>query len=249
MHPIIEVKDLSVSYGPAPALWDVTLSIFKGELVGVIGPNGAGKSTFLKALLGFVPVISGSVSFLEKAPPSKEVAYVPQAQSVDWNFPMSALEVVMMGGYFEMNALKWPTKAVKERALKIMEELGLKDLASRHISALSGGQKQKLFIARALMQEANLYLLDEPFVGIDHTTQEQLLSLFKTMRSQGKTLVIVHHDLSSVESIFDSVILLNTYLVASGKVKDIFTLATLEKAYGQSQTILSQLLEASKKGR
>jgi manganese/zinc/iron transport system ATP- binding protein len=240
MKSVIEVKDLSVSYGASPALWDISLKFPKGELIGVMGPNGAGKSTLLKAILGHIPKISGEVTFLEKA------SYVPQAQSVDWNFPILALEVVMMGAYLEMNLLKWPTKAIKERALQIMQDLGMKEFASCHISELSGGQKQKLFIGRALMQKATLYLLDEPFVGIDHTTQEQLITLFKKMRDEGKTLVIVHHDLNSAQEIFDSIVLLNTYLVAAGPTKSVFNMENLKKAYGQSETLLEQLLKVSK---
>jgi manganese/zinc/iron transport system ATP- binding protein len=145
-----------------------------------------------------------------------------------------------------MNLLKWPTKAIKERALQIMQDLGMKEFASCHISELSGGQKQKLFIGRALMQKATLYLLDEPFVGIDHTTQEQLITLFKKMRDEGKTLVIVHHDLNSAQEIFDSIVLLNTYLVAAGPTKSVFNMENLKKAYGQSETLLEQLLKVSK---
>lgn len=245
-QPVIEVKGLSVSYGKSPVLWDINLTLFSNELIAVIGPNGAGKSTFLKALLGFVPLLSGSIAFFDKEPLSKvqsKVAYVPQAQSVDWNFPINCLEVVMMGAFFEMNAFKWASKKIKEKAKAIMDQLGILELSKRPISELSGGQKQKLFIARALMQDAELYLLDEPFVGIDHTTQEQLLSLFKKMRDLGKTLVIIHHDLNSVESIFDSIVLLNTYLVASGPTKETFNASNLQKTYGQSETILSEILK------
>ena len=245
----MKVKDLTVSYGDGHALWDVSFSAKKGELIGIIGPNGAGKSTLIKAILEFIKPVSGSVHFfngktLKEA--RERIVYVPQVQSIDWSFPITALEVVVMGDYHKRKFLRWPTKASRQKAIEILNMLKMGDLKDRHISELSGGQKQKLFIARALMQEGDVYFFDEPFSGIDHTTQSELIELFRKLADEGKTLFVVHHDLSSVESIFDRVLILNTYLVACGKCEEVFTYENLQKAYGYSETILSKLLDASK---
>ena len=249
MQNSLEVKDLTVNYGNCPALWDISFSLKSGQTVGIVGPNGAGKSTLIKAILQFVQPLSGEVTFFDgqilKAA-RKKIAYVPQAQSIDWDFPITALEVVVMGDYHSSSFLKWPTFKSRKKALQLLEQLGLLSLANRHISELSGGQKQKLFVARALMQEAELYFFDEPFAGIDHTTEKQILDIFKKLAAEGKTLLIVHHDLATVETNFDHLILLNTQLVASGPCKEIFTFENLRKAYGHSDSILDKLLGVSK---
>ncbi|MDN3505050.1 MAG: metal ABC transporter ATP-binding protein [Rhabdochlamydiaceae bacterium] len=249
MKNSLQVKDLTVNYGNYPALWDINFSLTSGQLVAIVGPNGAGKSTLIKAILQFVQPLSSEVTFfdgmsLKEA--RKKIAYVPQTQSIDWEFPITAIEVVIMGDYHQSSFLKWPKASSRKKALNLLKELGLESLANRHISELSGGQKQKLFVARALMQSADLYFFDEPFAGIDHTTEKQILEIFKKLAKEGKTLLVVHHDLSTVESNFDHLILLNTQLVACGPCKEVFNFENLRKAYGHSDSILGKLLGVKK---
>lgn len=245
----LKTHNLTVSYGKDTALWDVSFTIHPGKLVGILGPNGAGKSTLIKAILEFTQILSGSVEFfggLRLKQARKRIAYVPQAQSVDWEFPITAFEVVLMGAYHSYSFFKRFSAQSKIKARQLLEQFGMQHLSNCPISDLSGGQKQKLFIARALMQDADLYFLDEPFAGIDHTTQQQILTLFKHMRDEGKTLIMVHHDLATVEEIFDEIILLNTYLVACGPAATVFTHENLQKTYGHGETILEKLLRVSK---
>lgn len=234
MNAAIEVRDLTVAYQDKPVLWDIDLDVPSGVLMAVVGPNGAGKTTFVKALLGLVRPAAGQIRMLgdpyEKR--RREVAYVPQRGSVDWDFPTSALDVVMMGLYGRLGWIRRPGRRERERAMKALEKVGMQDFAKRQIRQLSGGQQQRVFLARALVQEAEIYLMDEPFQGVDATTERAIISLLRNLREQGKTLLVVHHDLQTVTEYFDHVLLLNVRRIASGPVPDAFTEENLRLTYG-----------------
>jgi ABC-type Mn/Zn transport systems, ATPase component len=241
----LSVQHLSLYYGKTPALWDVTFDIPKGTLVAIVGPNGAGKSSLIKSCLKLLPTASGSVSFfglpLEKV--RKKIAYVPQRESVDWDFPITVFDLVLMGSYNRLSLFKFPSMKEKEEARKVLEITGLSAYADRQIGQLSGGQQQRAFIARALLQDADIYFLDEPFNGIDQATQLHLIEILKELKGRGKTILIVQHDLKSVHGLFDWVILLNRSLIACGSVEQTFTHAHLENAYGKHFDLLNQALE------
>lgn len=240
MTTSINIKGLSVSYGRKRVLTNIFLEIKDHSVYGVIGPNGAGKSTLFKSILGLIEMNSGEIKIFgeELEDVRKQIAYVPQKDEVDWNFPATVNDIVLMGRY--------PFKKIFERLSKIdleiadnaMEELGIIDLKDRQIGALSGGQQQRVFLARALTQQADIFLLDEPFVGVDMTTEEKIIQILKDLSKQGKTLLVVHHDLSSVESYFDKVILLNQRLIAAGDTSITFVPENISKAYGPQLTIL-----------
>jgi len=234
MKPAIEIFDLTAAYKYKPVLWDIDLTIPEGVLMAVIGPNGAGKSTLLKAMLGIIKPVAGTVRFFGYSYEEnrKLVAYVPQKGSVDWDFPTTVIDVVMMGSYGRLGWFKRPGRKEKKQAYEAIEKVGLIDYTRRQISQLSGGQQQRVFLARALMQEAEIFLLDEPFQGVDVTTEKSIIKILKDLRSQGKTVVVVHHDLQTVESYFDRVALLNIRLMASGAVSEVFNPANLERTYG-----------------
>lgn len=236
----IRVEKLIVHYDKTPVLWEVDFSIPKGVLVGVIGPNGAGKSTLLKTLLGVTQPTSGRISFQKQ---EKKLAYVPQRTTVDWNFPINVLDVVLMGRYGKLGLLKWPKKEDRLAAQEALEKVGMLGLAKRQISELSGGQQQRVFFARALLQDADLYFLDEPFAGIDMATERALMKLLTELKAESKTLLVVHHDLTTVKSYFDWVVLLNTCLIADGPTSEVFTQEMIKRAYGSS----SYLFEEAKK--
>lgn len=243
----LEVEHLSVYYHTHPVLWDVTCTVPEKQLVGIVGPNGAGKSTFVKALLNLVSPSSGKILFFgeQYKQAKKNIAYIPQKNSVDWQFPITAFDVVLMGCYQSLGWFKKPRKEDKERAFHYLEKLEMGSFAKRQIGELSGGQQQRLFIARALMQEASVLFLDEPFVGIDHTTECFLLDLFKSLVKNGKTIFVVHHDLSRIKEYFDWTILLNTRLVKSGKTQEVFTMENLCETYGNKEEILEKALMLS----
>ena len=238
----IKIEQLSVNYDKTPVLWDIHCSIPEGKLVGVIGPNGAGKSTLLKTLLGMTDPLSGKVEFfgqpLKKV--RRRVAYVPQRSSVDWDFPITVFELVLMGRYGKLGFLKRPKMADKEAAKQALEMVGMLPFAHRQISQLSGGQQQRIFIARALLQDADLYLMDEPFAGVDLATEKAIISLMDKLKAQGKTLLVVHHDLTTVDAYFDWVIMLNTCLIASGPVAEVFNQETILRTYGRSSALLDE---------
>lgn len=236
----IEVQQLTVNYEKTSALWDLHFSIPKGRLVGIIGPNGAGKSTLLKALLGIVKPLTGKIQL------SGSVAYVPQKGSIDWDFPITVFDVVLMGRYRLLKGLKWYRKADKQAALSILEKLGMQELASRQISELSGGQQQRLFIARALMQDAEIYLLDEPFAGVDKVSEGVIMKILQELKEKEKTILVVHHELSSAAHYFDSALLLNTSLVASGDIDQVLTPKLLSRAYGQDEVLFDEAWRLSK---
>lgn len=242
-HPhALQVEQLSVTYDKTPILWDISLTVPAGRIIGIVGPNGAGKSTLIKSILGLVQPLSGKISFFGK--PLKEaklkIAYIPQRESVDWQFPITVQELVLMGRYGELGLFRRPRPADYQAVVHYLEVVGLTAFKDRQISQLSGGQQQRAFLARALIQEAEIYFLDEPFVGIDAATEQLMIQLMKKMAQEGKTLLIVHHDLSSVENLFSWLILLNLRLIASGEVHKVFTPYYLKQAYGKSFELLNQ---------
>ncbi|MEM6477484.1 MAG: metal ABC transporter ATP-binding protein [Pseudomonadota bacterium] len=232
--PALEVAGLTVSYGQKPAVFSVDAAFPRGQMSAIIGPNGAGKSTLLKAALGILPRLSGDVRVLGK--PLEEaraaIAYVPQRASIDWDFPTSALDVVEMGLYRRVGLLGRLTGALKAQALACLDRVGMADFARRQIGQLSGGQQQRVFLARALAQNAELYLLDEPFAGVDAATERAIIDVLRGLRDEGKAVIAVHHDLASVRSYFDHVLMINVRRVAEGPVDTTFTAQTLQAAYG-----------------
>lgn len=243
VEPVIQVQNLTVSYHHKPVLWDVNFALPQGQIIGVIGPNGSGKTTLLKSIMGLLPVDTGEVKLFGL--PLKKVrgriSYVPQRESVDWDFPANIEDVVLMGRYRKDNLFKPLNKRDKEVAKEAMEQVGLLDLAKRPIAQLSGGQQQRVFIARALAQQADLYLMDEPFVGVDAATEDAILKLLTKMRDEGKTVIIVHHDLQTAYSFFDSIVLLRTRLIAAGPKQEVFTTKNLQDAYGGRLSVLSRI--------
>ncbi len=244
--PPVEVHDMTVAYHRKPVLWDIDLILPEGKLVGVIGPNGAGKSTLLKAILGLVPMVSGRVEIYGRpyAESRRLVGYVPQRESVDWDFPVDALGVVEMGLYGRLGWFRRPGRAEREKAMGCLRQVGMADLARRQISQLSGGQQQRVFLARALAQEARIYFMDEPMAGVDAATEEAVIGILQELRSSGKTVVVVQHDLQTVPAYFDHVILLNLRLVAAGPTSEVFTAENLRHTYGGRLTILDEAAHA-----
>ncbi|MFG0265693.1 MAG: metal ABC transporter ATP-binding protein [Rhodopirellula sp. JB055] len=245
----LKVDDLTVAYHRKPVIWDVELEIPAGNLVGIVGPNGAGKSTLLKAAMDLIPRASGRVEFFGQ-PYSKSrgrVGYVPQRESVDWDFPVDALDVVTMGLYRQLGWCIPVRKKHRDMAREALARVGIADLAHRQISQLSGGQQQRTFLARALVQNADLYLMDEPLAAVDAATEAAIIDLLRQMRADGKTAVVIHHDLQSVPDYFDYVVLLNMRVVASGKTKDVFTSENLQKTYGGRLTLLDEATEAMRR--
>jgi manganese/zinc/iron transport system ATP- binding protein len=230
----VAVRDLTVAYRETPVLWDVDLTIPEGRLVAIVGPNGAGKSTLIKAVLNLVPTTSGTVSIYGK-PYAKQrqiVGYVPQRGSVDWDFPTNALDVVQMGLYGQLGWIRRPGNRERRIAMECLEKVGMADFATRQISQLSGGQQQRVFLARALAQDARVYLMDEPFAGVDATTEKAIIDVLRELRERNRTLVVVHHDLETVREYFDWLVLLNVRIIASGPVDDTFTLENMQATYG-----------------
>ena len=248
--PAIEVHDLTVSYHAKPVLWDIDVEIPAGKLVGVVGPNGAGKSTLLRAILGLVRPASGWVRI--HGEPLRRGAhgcgYVPQRESVDWEFPVSVLDVVKMGTYGRLGWFRRPGARERERAMHCLEQVGIADLAKRQISELSGGQQQRVFLARALAQDARVYLMDEPFAGVDAATEAAIFEVLRELRASGRTVVVVHHDLQTVEEYFDHVLLLHLRLVAAGSIETTFTRENLLATYGGRLTLLDEAAEAVRRG-
>ena len=244
----LEVKQLSFNYEKTSVLWDINFSIPEEIIVGILGPNGAGKSTLLKTILGLIKPLSGTVSFFNQSlsQVQKKVGYVPQRSSVDWDFPITAFDLVMMGRYGKMGFLKWATKKDKEAVHQALEMVEMGPFRDRQIGKLSGGQQQRLFIARALVQNADIYFLDEPFSGIDIATEKALTLLFNHLKKQSKTLLIVHHDLSTAQTYFDWVILLNTCLIAVGPTSETLNEQNISRTYGQNSHLLNEALLKSK---
>lgn len=228
------VRDLTVAYQDAPVLWDVDVDVLSGSCTAIVGPNGAGKSTLLKAILGLVPIASGSIQLLGQSPKSgrRAIAYVPQRSAVDWDFPIDVLGVTMMGTYPRLGWFRRPGKRERALAIQSLERVGMADFATRQIGMLSGGQQQRVFLARALAQDASMLILDEPFAGVDASSEQAIVTVLHELRAAGKTILAVHHDLDSAATYFDRAILLNVRIVSAGLVQDTLTRSNLELAYG-----------------
>ena len=222
----IEIRNLTVAYGENIALENFNLDIEAGSLMALVGPNGAGKSTLIKTILKFLKQITGEIKIN-----GKTLAYVPQRNSVDWDFPTTLFDVVEMGCYGRVGLFKRVNKEEKQKVLKAIEQVGMLDFKDRQISELSGGQQQRAFIARALVQEADIYLMDEPFQGVDSTTEKSIVDILKKIKSDGKTLLVVHHDLQTVPTYFETVTFINKTVIASGKVEKVFTQENIDITY------------------
>lgn len=230
----LDVSGLTVAYRRTPAVWNVDFKAVPGSLTAILGPNGAGKSTFLKGALGLVPTLQGRIGAfgLPINKNRRRIAYVPQRESVDWEFPATALDVVTMGLYRSIGWFRPIRRHHKEAALEALAQLGMADFANRQIGQLSGGQQQRVFLARALAQDADLYLMDEPLAGVDAATERTIVNLLRYLASSGKTALVVHHDLSTVKEYFDQALLLNVRHIASGPVDEAVTEDTLQRTYG-----------------
>ncbi|MFP4321603.1 MAG: metal ABC transporter ATP-binding protein [Anaerolineales bacterium] len=230
----LSVDDLTVAYNSKPAIWDVDLEVPEGVLMAIVGPNGAGKSTFLKAVLNLVPRAAGTVRFYGKpyAQARSLVGYVPQRGSVDWDFPTSVLDVVMMGLYGKLGWFRRPGSRERDLALHALDQVGMADYAGRQISQLSGGQQQRTFLARALVQDAQIYFMDEPFAAVDAVTERAIVDILRELRAHDKTVLVVHHDLQTVADYFDWVALLNVEIIASGPTSAVYTPENLRRTYG-----------------
>ena len=231
---VLQVEELNASYRKQQVLNHVSFEVHSGSLTSIVGPNGAGKSTLLKVMLELHPKLSGHVSFfgstLNKM--KTRIGYVPQRGSVDWDFPTHALDVVMMGLYGQIGWLKRPKRHHKEMAMESLDAMGMADYADRQISQLSGGQQQRVFLARALVQNADLYFMDEPLAGVDAATERAIMDTLKKLKMAGKTVMVVHHDLQTVEDYFDHVLLLNRTVIAHGRTEDVFTKDNVARTYG-----------------
>jgi manganese/zinc/iron transport system ATP- binding protein len=246
---ILDVHDVTVAYHRKPVLWNIDLAITEPSLVAVVGPNGAGKSTLIRAILGLMPLAGGRVLFngLPISGQRERIGYVPQRESVDWDFPIDVLDVVLMGTYGRLGWCRRPGRKERELARQCLDKVGLAALEGRQIGQLSGGQQQRTFLARALAQQADLYFMDEPLAGVDAATERVVLSLLQELRGQGKTVVVVHHDLRTVVQYFDKVVLLNVRMIAFGPTQQVFTEGNLRKTYGGRLAILDaagQAIEA-----
>lgn len=248
-QPALQVHQLTVNFDKTPVLWDISLEIPSGKLVGIIGPNGAGKSTFIKTALGLIAPLSGKVSFFGQPLKDvrKQIAYVPQRGSVDWDFPITVRSLVLMGRYGRLGLFRRPRKADWAAADHYLESVGMESYGERQISQLSGGQQQRVFIARALLQEADIYFLDEPLAGVDKASEKAIIEIIKRLRDRGKTVFVVHHDLNTAEQFFDWAILLNMRLVACGPMNEVFTPQLLNTAFGKNTSLFDEALKISQK--
>lgn len=245
----LSVYDLTVAYHRKPVIWDIGFDVPAGSLIGIVGPNGAGKSTLLKAVMELTPRASGRIQVFGKSyrQSRHRVGYVPQRESVDWDFPVDALDVVTMGLYGQIGWCMPVRKKHRELAMQALTRVGIADLAHRQISQLSGGQQQRTFLARALVQNADLYLMDEPFAAVDAATERAIVQILRDMKEEGKTAVVIHHDLQTVPEYFDYVVLLNMRIVAHGPVQEVFTSENLQKTYGGRLTLLDEVSEAMRR--
>jgi manganese/zinc/iron transport system ATP- binding protein len=238
----VEVRGLTVAYHKKPVLNNIDFSVPKGKLIGIIGPNGAGKSTLIKAILGLIPRSAGEITIFNKpySPKSKKVGYVPQRGSVDWDFPTNSLDVVLMGRYGHIGWFKRPSKKDIRLANECLRKVGMDSFANRQISQLSGGQQQRIFLARALAQDAEVYFMDEPFAGVDAATEKAIIALLNELKEQGKTVLVVHHDLQTVKEYFDWTILLNKRMIQCGPTEKVFTIDNLQLTYGGKLAFLEK---------
>lgn len=231
----IEIKHLNVSYYDHLVLNDINLNIPKGVMCAISGPNGAGKTTLVKSILNFIPHLTGSIKINGKDLKKEidNISYVPQKESVNWQFPTTVSDVVLMGTYRELGWFKRPGKTQKDKANQAMKQLGILDLVNKEIASLSGGQQQRVFLARMLCQDADIIFLDEPLVGIDKKSEQIIMNILNQLKEEGKTIIVVHHDLATIEKYFDYLVLVNHKIVTSGYVKDIFTPDNINQAYGE----------------
>jgi manganese/zinc/iron transport system ATP- binding protein len=239
----LAIHDLTVAYQRKPVVWDIDYEAAAGRLIAIVGPNGAGKSTLIKASLNLVPRISGEVLFFgaQYKRVRHRVAYVPQRTTVDWDFPVSALDVVAMGLYRQIGWFRPVTRKYRQQALSALERVGMHDFARRQISQLSGGQQQRVFLARALAQGAELYLMDEPFAGVDAATEQAIIGVLRELRTAGQTVIVVHHDLQTVSEYFDDVVMMNMRLIAAGSVESVLTAENLRRTYGGKLSLIDQV--------
>ena len=230
---VIKINDLTVAYEEKPVLWDIDLDIKKGVLMAIVGPNGAGKSTLIKTMLNLIKPVTGYISFFDSSYKSQrsKIAYVPQRGSVDWDFPTTALDVVEMGRYGKIGWIKRIGQTDREAAKGAIKQVGMEGFENRQISQLSGGQQQRIFLARALVQDAEIYFLDEPFQGVDAKTEKSIIEILKKLRDEGKTVIVVHHDLQTVEEYFDYITFINISVISTGMVKEKFTRENIDKTY------------------
>ena len=243
----LDICQVTFNYDKTPVLWDVSFFVPTSSVAGLVGPNGAGKSTLIKIVMNMIKPISGQIKCFGN--PIKKVlskvAYVPQKESVDWDFPITVLDLVLMGRYRHLGMLRWPRKADKVAAIKYLKFVEMDKYASRQINQLSTGQQQRVFIARALIQEADLYLMDEPFSGVDASTEKIIMDLFHQLKAQGKTIFVVHHDLNTVCKYFDWIVMLNTRTIAYGEVNKIFNKDTINRTYGKTNTLFEEVMQLS----
>lgn len=230
---IIHVEDLTIAYHDRPVIWDVDLDIAENSRTVIIGPNGAGKSTLIKGMLGLIKPLSGYVTMMGKPYNKvyKEVAYMPQQGDVNWDFPTTVLDVVMMGLYVHLGWIRRPKRGDREIAMKALEKMGMEEFADRQIAKLSGGQKQRVFLARAIAQNARIYFMDEPLAGVDIKTEGIIMETIREFQEQGKTVIVVHHDLNTVEKYFDHVVMINKRVIAAGPLETVFTKENIATAY------------------
>lgn len=243
MSTAIEAHNLTVIYHRKPVLWNIDFELPEGKIIGVMGPNGAGKSTLVKAILGLVPLNSGYARVFGEPFEAVRgrVSYIPQRQTIDWDFPATVSDVVLMGRYQKRGLFGRITAEDKRITQEALEQVSMQAYANRQISQLSGGQQQRVFLARALAQQADLYLLDEPFVGVDASTEASIMDMIRKLRDQGKTIVVVHHDLHTAKEYFDWIVLLNASLLGAGPLDEVFTDERLRATYSGKLTVLSQV--------
>jgi len=252
-HPAdapLSIHDMTVAYHRKPVLWNVDYIAPRGKLIAIVGPNGSGKTTLIKAVLDLVPRVSGSVRFFGAAYRKQRarVGYVPQRETVDWDFPIDALQVVAMGLYRKIGWFRPVTRPYREMAWDALRRVGMGDYAHRQISQLSGGQQQRVFLARALVQDADVYLMDEPLAGVDAASEQAIIAILRELRGRGKTVIVVHHDVQTVQEYFDHVILMNMRIVAAGPAAEVFTPENLRKTYGGKLALLEQVGQQMKLG-
>lgn len=235
----LRVHNLTVAYHNKPVLWQVSATIKSGVMLAIVGPNGAGKTTLLKTMLGLIAPVAGTVSFFDGtyAQHRTRIAYVPQRTSVDWDFPATVFDIVLMGRYGHIGWFKRPAQSDYDAAIHALEQVGMSAYAQHTINQLSGGQQQRVFLARALVQNADLYLMDEPFVGVDMATEQMLVQLLKKLRDAGKTIIIVHHDLQTLRDYFDWVWLINVRSIACGPLDEVVTQENMYTTYGRDMSV------------
>lgn len=245
----IEIHDLTVSYQQKPVLYGVDLEVEEGSLVGIIGPNGAGKSTLIKTMMDMIQPSGGFVRIYggDRKKGIKRIGYVPQRESVDWDFPVTVLDVVLMGRYGHRGWIRRIGKEDRRIALECLDQVDMTAYTNRQIGNLSGGQQQRVFLARALAQESSIYLMDEPFAGVDAVTERKIVSILQSMKKAGKTLAVVHHDLSTAKDYFDHLLLLNMRKIAYGPTEEVFTQDLLQKTYGGKLTVFSEIASRAAK--